>query len=87
MPPLAVKACENGAAYVAASVPAPGPNASTGASTVRVNAWCAVYGGVLPSVPATSSANVPACVGVPDTVTEFAVEAVIARPAGRFATW
>ena len=31
--------------------------------------------------------TVPACVGVPDTVTEVAVEAVIARPAGRFATW
>ena len=71
------------------NVVAAGESVSVGAATVRVNAWPTVYGPLpeLLSVADTFRLKLPACVGVPEIVTELAVVAVIESPAGRLVTW
>ena len=65
-----------------------GAIAKVGLDTVSTKGWPTVYGPlpVLLSVADTLRLKVPACVGVPETVTVFAVVPVIDRPAGRLVT-
>src|SRR5690349_16528022 len=85
VPPLVVKVCENAAAYGALSVVDAGVIASVGAATVSVKPWPTVNGPLpeLLSVAETLREKLPACVGVPERVTVFAVVPVIDTPAGR----
>ncbi len=89
MPPLAVKLCEYATLYGAANVVPAGASARVGPATVSVKASPTEYG-PLPvelSVADTLRLKLPACVGVPEIVTVFAVVPVIDTPAGRLATW
>ena len=89
MPPLAVNACEYAAPYGALNVAPAGASDRPGPATVSVNA-CPTENGPLPvllSVADTLRLKLPACVGVPATVTLLAVVPVIDTPAGRLVTW